>query len=276
MNAVVSPSPVAVLTVFLLLPVLLESHRIYYVKPHGSTNTYCPAGALADNTCHTLSYYTSQTDTYFVSNATFIFMEGSHLLDRKVSIVYANNLTLKGQGQWVEGNTKNVMQSTVIITCNGKVGGFNFAMSIQTAIVGITFTNCTGTKNSMLHFLKVYYLSVIMVSVQNNTGLGMSIDTSNILLMDTCSFLRNGQDPRESYNGNLKIVAFQNDVQYMIKSTNITTGIGNKGSLSISISSLCLCIYNFRMLQLKRVCHSMDMEETFSLLSLAVTLTQFV
>ena len=135
------------LTVFLLLPVLLESHCIYYVKPHGSTNTSCPADALGDNTCHTLSYYTSQTDTYFVSNATFIFMEGNHLLDRKVSIVYANNLTLKGQGQWVEGKTKNVMQSTVIITCNGKVGGFNFSMLTQTAIVGITFTNCTGTKN---------------------------------------------------------------------------------------------------------------------------------
>ena len=41
-------------------------------------------------------------------------------------------------------------------------------------------------------------------------------------------------------------------------------------------SSLRLYIYNFRMLQLKRVCHSMDMEETFSLLSLAVTLTQSV
>ena len=74
-----------------------------------------------------------------------------------------------------------------------------------------------------------------MVSVQNNTGLGMSIDTSNILLIDTCSFSRNGQDPTESYNGNLKIVAFQNDVQYMIKNTNITTRIGSKGSLSISI-----------------------------------------
>ena len=142
------------------------------MKPHGSTNTSCPPYALSDNTCHTLSYYISQIDTYFVSNATFIFMEGSHLLDRKVSIMYANILTLKGQGQWVEGNTKNVMQSTVIIICNG---GFKFSMSTQTAIVGITFTNCTGTKNSLLYFLKV---SVIMVSVQNNTGLGMSIDTS--------------------------------------------------------------------------------------------------
>ena len=235
MNAVVSPSPVAVLTVFLLLPVLLESYHIYYVKSHGSTNTSCPADALAYNTCHTLSYYTSQTDTYFVSNTTFIFMEGNHFLDRKVSIVYANNLTLKGQGQWVEGNTNNVMQSTVIITCNGKVGGFKFSISTQTAIVGITFTNCTGTKNSLLHFLNVYYLSVIMVSIQNNTGLGMSIDTSNILLIHTCSFSRNGQDPTETYNGNLKIVAFQNDVHYMIKNTNFTTGIGSKGSLSISI-----------------------------------------
>ena len=112
-----------------------------------------------------------------------------------------------------------------------------------------------------------------MVSIQNVTGLGMSIDTSSILLIDTCSFSRNGQDPTESYNGNLKIVAFQNDVHYMIKSTNITTGIGSKGTLSISLR---LCIYNFRMLQLKRVCHSMDTEETFSLLSLAVTLTQFI
>ena len=213
------------LTVFLLLPVLLESHRIYYVKPHGSTNTSCPADALADNTCHTLSYYTSQNDTYFVSNATFIFIEGSHLLDRKVSIVYANNLTLKGQGQWVEGNTKNIMQSTVIITCNGKVGGFSFSVSKDIKIMGSTVTDCDGQDGSVL-YINSHSLTMTMTSIQNSSGFGIIIENVKTLNLDTCSFTNNGYKS----GGNLAILAFGTSILWTIKNINSTLGFGEFGS----------------------------------------------
>ena len=74
---------------------MILGDNTYYVS--SNINDDCP------RPCHPLSYYMyiNDTATYFTSNATFIFMEGEHLLDSKgsVEVVINNvdNLTLRGE-----------------------------------------------------------------------------------------------------------------------------------------------------------------------------------
>ena len=63
---------------------VIQGDDTYYVN--SSTTSNCP------QPCHPLSHYVSDTATYFNSNATFIFMEGEHLLDSKGSVVVISNV----------------------------------------------------------------------------------------------------------------------------------------------------------------------------------------
>ena len=102
----------------------------YYVS--SSTTSDCP------QPCHPLSHYINDTATYFTSNTTFIFMEGEHLLDIKgviqVQISNADNLTLKGEGEY--SNTHTIMR------CSSNTHGLEFRNGSVIIIYGITITGC--------------------------------------------------------------------------------------------------------------------------------------
>ena len=104
-----------------MLVVLLEFTAVWsaialqrqvYITPDNISHS-CPSGS----TCHNLSYYISWPDTYFTSDTTIIFMSGEHQLNRQepVMVIGANDLTLEGRGEWIEGPEENVMLSTAII-----------------------------------------------------------------------------------------------------------------------------------------------------------------
>ena len=86
-------------------------------------------------------------------------MSGEHKLNRQepVIVVGADNLTLEGQGDWIEGPEENVMLSTAIIRCTSGNGGFAFIKSVSITIHGLTFLTCgTETYNSMYMSRPVY------------------------------------------------------------------------------------------------------------------------
>ena len=82
--------------------------------------------------------HVTNTATYFTSNATFIFMEGEHLLDSKglvqVAIYNVDNLTLRGESG--HSNTH------IIIRCSSNTRGlvFNNGNVINIHNITITFT----------------------------------------------------------------------------------------------------------------------------------------
>ena len=56
----------------------------------------CPEGSV----CNGLSYYVNHSLTYFTSNTTLTFLEGTHILDQDGPVVISgvSNLTLQGEG----------------------------------------------------------------------------------------------------------------------------------------------------------------------------------
>ena len=130
----------------------------YYVS--SNTNDDCPRPYA----CHPLSYYIIHTDTYFTSNATFIFMEGEHILDSKglVQVVINNtdNLTLRGESG--HSNTD------VIIRCGSNTRGLVFNNGSIINIYDINITGCGQQDTIPLSFTNIASLYIHHITFCNN------------------------------------------------------------------------------------------------------------
>ena len=176
----------ALLTVTWLLVVSLTSaDLVYYVTPNYSHEHSCLS-------CHNLSYYISNPESYFTSGTTIIFLEGQHSFDREDLVYVSNvhNLTLKGQGQWpVAGPEETVMQSTVIINCTRGRGGFRFDASDSITIEGLTIVNCGGFDNKVVFsFDNVKNLVFYKNSIQHMKGYGIFVRNCDNVRITNCSY----------------------------------------------------------------------------------------
>ena len=115
-----------------------------------------------------LSYYITDTATYFTSNATFIFMEGEHLLDGKdsVQVVINNvdNLTLRGESG--HSNTDS------IIRCSNNTHGLLFISGHVINIEGISISRCGLQNTSPLSFINITSLHIHRTTSYNNIVYG--------------------------------------------------------------------------------------------------------
>ena len=136
---------------------MILGDNTYYVS--SSTTNHCP------QQCHSLSYYVIHTATYFTSNATFVFMEGEHLLDSKglvqVNINNVDNLTLRG-----ERGHSNI---DATIKCSSKTRGLMFSNSNIINIYGIIITGCGQQDTVPLSFINVISLYIHHITLCNNT-----------------------------------------------------------------------------------------------------------
>ena len=82
-------------------------------------------------------------------------------------VIGANDLTLEGRGEWIEGPEENVMLSTAIIRCTSGIGGFAFFDSSSITIRGLTFLTC-GTKifHSTYMSFPVYAVMLVVSVLQ--------------------------------------------------------------------------------------------------------------
>ena len=135
---------------------MILGDNTYYVS--SNTNDDCP------RPCHPLSYYITDTATYFTSNATFIFMEGEHLLESKglVQVVINNvdNLTLRGESG--HSNTD------IIIRCGSNTRGLVFNNGNIINIYDITITGCGQQDVMPLLFVNIASLYIHHITLHNN------------------------------------------------------------------------------------------------------------
>ena len=135
---------------------MILGDNTYYVS--SNTNDDCP------QPCHPLSYYITNTATYFTSNATFIFMEGEHILDSKglVEVVINNtdNLTLRGKS----GHS----DTDIIIRCGNNTHGLVFNNGSIIKIYDITITGCGQQDIIPLSFSNIASLYIHHVTLYNN------------------------------------------------------------------------------------------------------------
>ena len=149
-------------------------------------NTYYVSLATTDDCpqpCHLLSYYITDTATYFTSNATFIFMEGEHLLDSKglVQVVINNvgNLTLRGESG--HSNTG------IIIRCGSNIRGLEFNNGSIINIYDIAITGCGQQDIMPLSFTSISLLYIHHIKIYNNILNSTSNSVAGALYMHSVS-----------------------------------------------------------------------------------------
>ena len=145
----------------------------YYVS--SSVGTNCP------QPCHPLSYYINDTATYFTSNATFIFMEGEHLLDHvelaQVAINNVDSLTLKGK--------RGQFNADIVITCTNNTHGLAFNEGNHINIYDISITGCGHDNISPLQFSNVATLNIASMVVHRNVHGLLIYNTYNIIAINS-------------------------------------------------------------------------------------------
>ena len=129
----------------------IKGAAVYYVKPTDSQD--CPM----QQECYPLSYYTNKNFT-IPSNFTLIFLKGDHILTDSLLMKGLHNVTLKGQGQWLQGFHWSVMQSNVFIRCASNVTiGINISYTNTVHIDGLTISECPYGLSLTSVFHKSFY-----------------------------------------------------------------------------------------------------------------------
>ena len=109
--------------------------RVYHITP--SPAVQCPTG----ESCLTLSVLAASMSTYFHSNMTLVFLEGSHTLDSELSI--SDSTFLK-----VSSNHPN----STDITCESSAS-LSFVNITRVQIDNLHFVRCHGLVQSVKHFI---------------------------------------------------------------------------------------------------------------------------
>ena len=157
---------------------------VYYVIPT-TGNQSCPT----DQECHTLSYYINNIT--LPSNVALLFINGEHLLkaNEVLHIKGLNNVTLLGQGQWVQGFYQSVIQSSVIIKCTYNTSiAVNVYATTVIHINNLTITHCS--RGIVIDSVSDAQLNNL--SLQNNIEYGLWINNTATVTIDSCSFTHNG------------------------------------------------------------------------------------
>ena len=171
-----------------------------------------PNGTCSDSSsipCNTLHTYVQNASVYFVSNATFCFLSGRHIINETIAIRSVSNISLIGFGTSVQSSVndkasqfnfseifpqdKNVtfLEPAAIIECK-TLSGFLFHDINYLLLTNLTIMNCganiTGTLSytqmtSSIDMSLIHYAAVLMInisnlhieatSIQNSTGYGL-------------------------------------------------------------------------------------------------------
>ena len=69
-----------------------STHNVHYVKSVDSSPLGC-----SDQPCLTLDQYNQQTETYFTTGSTFVFLAGNHTINTTVNLTSISEITLRGE-----------------------------------------------------------------------------------------------------------------------------------------------------------------------------------
>ena len=211
---------------FLLQVVVLSAstHNVHYVKTDETSPLSCPG-----QPCLTLDQYNQQTETYFTTGSTFVFLAGNHTIDTTVNLTSISEITLRGE-----------RNSQVNYLCHSGYGIIIQNVS-NLSIEGLVFLS--GKSAIVTVALKIIDSNGIWI---HNVGFqgsysfselftGLHITSSGTITVTSCSFEGNTAD-----NGGAIYVTAESNL-----TLNASTFIGNNatgdgGAIYASGSNLTL------------------------------------
>ena len=105
-----------------------SAENVYCVTPTATSCSSCPHNSTH---CATLSEYAQETEMYFTSNTTIVFLPGDHVLDRNITVANVTTLTMHGVSS---------SESIATVVRNGPVG-FNLTNMVDFNMYSLAFTS---------------------------------------------------------------------------------------------------------------------------------------
>ena len=227
MNALQNLKMKSYLEFFVIQVVLVFSdstHNVHYVKSNDSSQLSFPS-----QQCLTLDQYNQQTETYFTTGSTFVFLAGNHTINTTVNLTSISEITLRGERN-SEVNILCLNEFGILIqnVSNLSIGGLMF-LSANTTIgtVALKITDSNGIWIHNVKFQGIYFFSTAFA--------GMDITSSDTITVTSCSFEGN-----TAVNGGAIYVTAESNL-----TLNASTFIGNNatrngGAIYASGSNLTL------------------------------------
>ena len=214
---------------------LCSAQNTYYVLPTPDT----PCSAPEPEGCCVLSECVEQSDRYFASNTTLVFLHGSHILSTSLHVEGVNNLTLIGDSSFLP-------EVTSTITCIGDpVASFLFNETLGLTITALAFDSCGSGVSAGVSLMSVSDSRITNCVFQNSNSdipfgasggaLLLKFGSGTIVISD-CIFENNsallGGGVFISDNSNSEVSFIRNHF------VNNTAGIG--GGLFLQSSTVAL------------------------------------
>ena len=133
------------------------------------------------NNCHDLAHYVSAAHKYFVSNSTFVFLSGVHILSSSFSVA---PLVISHANGLVFTSLSHSHMATIL--CQEGFNGFSFINSSFLSLSGLKFINCSShTHSSALSFINISIVLLNRITVVETKGIGVKFH--NIAKLDILS-----------------------------------------------------------------------------------------
>ena len=161
---------------FLFILPLYSIQSTYYVIP--TPDTPCPG---PEETCHTLSEYTLQSFQYFLSNTTFEFLPGDHVLENLVFVHDVTNLILRSDS--------GSLTSTII--CQGFQPSLFFQNVAELHISALVFDSCGGSDGTAMNLQMINFSSItscVFLRSKNTGQRGTLVIVSSELILSNSTF----------------------------------------------------------------------------------------
>ena len=179
-------TPSIVLVASLLISTLSHSsaENEYCVTPTATSCSSCPHNTH----CATLSEYAQESELYFTSNTTMVFLPGRHALHTNITVTNTARLTM--QGETLSGNIATVV-------CHGSVG-LSFTNMVEFKIYSLHFTACSrsfgGPPPSRYYVLllqSTQYAALVNCSFYDNIGNALLVENTSVSLDGNSEFIHN-------------------------------------------------------------------------------------
>ena len=160
-----------------------SAEKVHCVTPNATTCSSCPPNTH----CATLSEYAHETEMYFTSNTTIVFLPGDHVLDRNITVVNVARLTMRGESS---------SESITTVVRNGPVG-FNLSNMVDFNMYSLAFTSSNrswgyGPASSFALFLQSTQNSkLVNCSFHDNLGSAIIVHNTSVTLAENSEFVYN-------------------------------------------------------------------------------------
>ena len=158
-----------------------STQAVHYVKP--SSLISCPG-----QTCLTLYQYTQQTEIYFTTRSTFVFLAGNHTVNTTVNLTSISDITLRGERN-TQVNILCLNEYGILIQNVSKMSieGLVFLSGYTTiGTVALKITDSNGVLIHSVTFQGSYSI--------RKTFTGLHITSSDTITVTSCSFEGNTAD----------------------------------------------------------------------------------